>query len=342
MGSKQKNFCIMGKALQISKNALWMVRGDCVFLVDTRIRHIKKVANIKQWKYAWTSRFFLLRRLLRAEVTGLYTMKDGSEIVVAKKGLYRKRVGSNHYELCFAMPRGSKPLNLCLLPNGNVFFGEYFQNMQKQAVNIYGSKDNGESWQVVYTFKEGSINHVHGVFYDKYTERIWVLTGDRESECIIGYTEDEFTSFHDVFRGGQEYRSCLLFFYPSFIVFATDSQYIKNEVRYFDRNTLEIKTLTQIQGSAIKGGQVGDVSYLSTTVEPSKVNKDQTAHIWMTKDGLHWKEIYSAKKDWWPAILQFGTFEFPQYLSPIMNKFYFSGRALTGCDGKTICIDITD
>lgn len=79
---------------------------------------------------------------------------------------------------------------------------------------------------------------------------MWVLTGDRENECVIGYTDDEFKSFHEVLRGGQEYRSCQLFFYKDFIVYATDSQYIENEIRAINRETLEISILAKIQGSA--------------------------------------------------------------------------------------------
>ena len=131
------------------------------------------------------------------------------------------------------------------------------------------SDDNARTWHIVYTFKAGQINHIHGLFFDQYTSRIWVATGDRQNECIIGYTEDEFKSFVEVFRGGQEYRTCLMFFYYDFIVFATDSQYIPNKIKRFDRNTLEIIELQNIQGSAIKGGQMGDVSFLSTTIEPS-------------------------------------------------------------------------
>ena len=64
----------------------------------------------------------------------------------------------------------------------------------------------------------------------------------------------------------------------------------------FDHKTLEITELQPLQGSVIKGGQVGDVAFISTTVEPSKVNKDRYAHLWVTKDGLHWEERYKAKK----------------------------------------------
>lgn len=240
------------------------------------------------------------------------------------------------------MPRGSKPLNICIAPSGKLFFGEYFQNMGKEAVNIYGSEDNGQTWNIVYTFPEGSINHVHGLFFDKYTNRIWVATGDRVNECIIGYTEDEFRSFVEVFRGGQEYRTCQLLFYKDFIVFGTDTQYQQNVIKKFDRKTLEITELQKVQGSVIKGGQVGDVAFISTTVEPSDVNTDKWAHLWVTKDGQHWEEKYKAKKDWLPATLfQFGTFEFPQYYGvEKLERLYFSGRALKGLDGKSTYIDL--
>lgn len=291
-------------------------------------------------KYAFFSRFAFTRRLLRTEITGLFNLPNEDRVAIAKKGLFLQKKGTKTFEKCFAMPRGSKPLNLCFAPSGNIYFGEYFQNMDKQAVHIYCSEDNAQTWQIAYTFEAGNINHIHGLFYDKYTNRIWVATGDRENECIIGYTEDEFKTFKEVFRGGQEYRICQLFFYKDFIVFGTDTQYEQNVIKKFDRKTLEITELQKVQGSIIKGDQVGDVSFISTTVEPSKVNTDKYAHLWVTKDGLHWEERYKAKKDWWPSIFQFGTFEFPQYNVDKIDRLYFSGRALKGLDGKTTYIDL--
>lgn len=305
----------------------------------TLYRQSEKYGIIKDEKYFLLSKYKLSHRLFRAEITGLYKLLDGSLLAVAKKGLFRRTSNFYIFQKVFSVLHGSKPLNLCILPNGHIFFGEYFQNMGKEAVNIYISVDNGETWQVVYTFPEGNINHVHGLFYDKYTQYVWVLTGDRENECIIGYTDDEFHTFHEVLRGGQEYRSCQLFFYKDFIVYATDSQYMENEIRKINRNTLEITTLAKIQGSAIKGGQTGDVAYLSTTIEPSEVNKDRYSHIWVTKDGQHWVEVMKAEKDCWPAIFQFGTFEFPQNAYN-NGKLWFSGRALKGLDNQSSYIEI--
>ena len=325
---------IKGKILCLYDSCQLISKGYC-------LKDEQGYYKIVDSKYAFFSRYALTRRFFRAEITGLYTLANGDRIAVAKKGLFLQWKGYKTFEKCFSIPRGSKPLNLCFAPSGNIYFGEYFQNMEKQAVNIYCSKDNAQTWNIAYTFEAGNINHIHGLFFDKYTDRIWVATGDRENECIIGYTEDEFKTFKEVFRGGQEYRTCQLFFYNDFIVFGTDTQYEQNVIKKFDRETLEITELQKVQGSVIKGGQVGDVAFISTTVEPSKVNKDKYAHLWVTKDGLHWEERYKAKKDCWPSIFQFGTFEFPQYYGiDKLERLYFSGRALKGLDGKSTYIDL--
>lgn len=323
-----------GKVISVDKDSQLISRG--YNLCDAKGNY-----KIVDGKYGLPSRFALTRRFLRAEITGLYILPNGERLAIAKKGLFLQKQGNKQFEKVFAMPRGSKPLNICITPSGKLFFGEYFQNMDKQAVNIYCSEDNAQTWHVVYTFPEGNINHIHGLFFDNYTNRIWVATGDRENECIIGCTEDEFKTFVEVFRGDQEYRTCQLFFYKDFIVFGTDTQYEQNVLKKFDRQTLEIAELQQVQGSVIKGGQVGDVAFISTTVEPSEVNKDKYAHLWVTKDGLHWEERYKAKKDWLPSIFQFGTFEFPQnYGIEKLERLYFSGRAVKGLDGKTTYIDL--
>ena len=326
---------ITGKSLFVCNDKILIGKGCTLY--EAREKY-----KLDEPKYGLLSHYALTRRLFRAEITALYQMTTGDRIAVAKKGLFLQKGGKGNFVKCFSIPRGSKPLTICFAPSGNLYFGEYFQNMGKQAVNIYGSEDNGQNWHIFYTFAAGNINHVHGIFFDKYTQRIWVATGDRENECIVGFTEDGFKTFKEEFRGGQEYRTCQLFFYKDFIVLATDTQYQQNVIKKFDRETLKITELQEVQGSVIKGGQVGDVAFISTTVEPSKVNTDKYAHLWVTKDGVHWEERYKAKKDWLPATLfQFGTFEFPQYYGiEKLERLYFSGRALKGLDGKTTYIDL--
>lgn len=327
------------KVLAVHNDYMIACRGyrlDKYSLEGSFINHIGVLADKQYSKWAGRK---IMRRLMRAEITSLYELPDGAMIIIAKKGIFRKEEHENIFRKVFNIPRGSKPLNISFTKDGIAYFGEYFQNLDKTEVNIYSSADGCRTWDIVYTFPAGSINHIHGLFFDPYTERIWILTGDRQNECIIGWTNDGFKTLHEELRGGQEYRSCQLFFYKDFIVFATDSQYIENEIRAIDRKTLRITTLQKVQGSVIKGGQCGNISYLSTTVEPSRVNLDKSSHVWISKDGTTWTEVFSAKKDWYPSILQYATIEFPHYFH-IDNKLYFSGRAVKDLDGKSTSIDI--
>ena len=328
------------KILLVKDGGYIYSKGYRLFEYDEAVGKSTLIGAIPDRKYGFLAEFSLTRRFFRAEITGLYELEDGSLIAIAKKGLFKFAPGTKQFVKCFSVPRGSKPLNLCILPNGHIFFGEYFMNMEKKSVHVYCSVDNGETWNVVYTFEEGNINHIHGLFYDKYTNRMWCLTGDRENECIIGYTEDEFKTFVEVFRGGQEYRACNLFFYPNFIVYATDSQYMKNSIKKVDRKTLEVTPIQEIQGTAIKGRQVGGCCMLSTTVEPSEINTNKSSHLWFSKDGEKWEELFSAPKDCLPAIMQFGSIEFPEYNMDLESRVYFSGRALKGFDGKSMIINL--
>lgn len=324
---------IKGKIINVEGDKLLVSKGYV-------LNDGKNTYSLRDKKYGLLSRINLTRRFFRAEITSFYTLADGTQLAIAKKGIFRRKAGETDFVRICSIPRGSKPLNLCITPSGKVFFGEYFQNVENKVIYIFSLNVEDGELKVVYTFAEGEINHIHGLFYDKYTDRIWVATGDIERECMLAYTDDSFASLTVVFRGGQEFRSCQLFFYPSFIIYCTDSQFIKNSIKCVNRTTLEVSVLQDVQSSVIKGGQVGDVSFFSTAVEPSDVNLDKTVHLWVTIDGLHWEERYKAKKDCWPAIFQFGTFEFPQYNVEKIDRLYFSGRAVKWLDGKTTYIEL--
>jgi len=330
------------KSLFINNDFCIISKGYRLYKYFPEKNQIIKYANIKDNYYSFLSSFFLTRRFFRAEITNYYRLENGIEICIAKKGIFRKDIDSYEFIKCFSVPKGSRPMNLCIDNNNYLYFGEYFSNMNKKSVDIYCSKDSGKTWEVVYTFLEGNINHIHGLFYDKFTNRIWVATGDRENECIIGYTENCFKTFNELFRGNQEYRTTNLFFFEKYIIYATDSQYIQNEVKIIDRQTLSIETLQNIQGSCIYGIQLQNNLVISTTVEPSKVNNDKHSYVWISKDGKSWKMIFKGIKDNYNGYLfQFGSFTFPNY-DKSYDKLHitFNGRALKKYDGKSITINI--
>ncbi len=330
------------KLLHVGSDILIASKGYSLYRCNRSSRKWKKCGRISDGINSLFASFPLSRRLTRAEISKYYLLQNGTELCIARKGIFRREKGVKDFEKVFHVVRGSRPMFLCEDVDGGVYFGEYFQNMEKQAVHIYGSHDHGKTWEIVHTFPEGNINHVHGIYMDPYTKKMWFATGDRENECIIGYTEDGFKTMTEVFRGGQEYRTCVLFFYKDFIVFGTDSQYQQNELKMFDRKTLEITHLQDVQGPVIRGAQIGDVSMISTDVEPSEVNKDTKAYVWITKDGLHWEELCHAEKDCLnPTLFQFGVFDLPSY-SPDANidKIFVTGKAVKKYGGHTLVFEV--
>ena len=330
------------RILEVNSDYLIGVDGYYFHKFDLKTKKWSFISKIES-KYTPFAKYSLIRRLLRVEVTKLYSFANGEMFCIAKKGIYRIDKESGNFKKCFHIRRGSRPLSLCQDKNGTIYFGEYFANVDKKPVHIYKSSDNGDSWTVAYTFRAKEINHIHGIYLDKYSDKIWVVTGDRDQECIIGYTENGFKSLKIVFRGGQEYRTCGLLFYPDFIVFATDSQYIKNKIKYFDRKNLKLTEIDEIQGSCIYTAQCGNVSLMSTTIEPSAVNLDQNSYLWISFNGKKWIQMTYFKKDFLPKTLfQFGSIRFPNYQleQTELTKLYFTGRALEKVDGSTVSIEI--
>lgn len=325
-------------ALYIDKNYWIVARGYRLYRYYPDTGRCSFFSKLDDSINGWLSRCFLTRRLFRTEITHLYHFQNDNWMCIAKKALFKYNKESRLFEKCCYIEKGARPMNLCQANDGTIYFGEYCNNHQRHPMRIFCSKDNGETWHVAYTFGEGEINHIHGIFNDPYTDRLWVATGDDDVACIFGYTEDGFKTFIRKFQGTQQYRVCVPLFSKEKIIFATDSQYEQNVIRSIDRKTGEVKDLQKIQGSGIYAVQNGDLMMVSTTVEPSNVNLDQRSHLWYSWDGNHWEELISFKKDILKkTYFQFGSIRFPYYEREC-DYVVFTGRAINGLDGKTMIV----
>ncbi|MGI6718668.1 MAG: hypothetical protein ACOX4D_05950 [Bacteroidales bacterium] len=302
--------------------------------------------TLQDKKYYLFSKFKITRRLLRAEITKLYKFNNNLYICIAKKSLFKFNSNNNKFEKCLNIMKGSRPLNICQDSKGVLYFGEYFFNPARKKVNIYKSEDEGKTWNIAYTFNDGRINHIHGIFLDPYKEELlWVATGDDDVACIFGYSKDGFRTIIEKYRGKQDYRICVPLFYKDKIVYATDSQFQQNYIRVINRESGAIKDLEKIQGSGIYGVQIGNFAAISTTIEPSKINTDKNSYLWFTKEGLNWKPLISFKKDMWHNVyFQFGSIRFPNYEinNKQYNKLIVTGCALKKIDGNSLIINIKD
>lgn len=321
----------------------WIVsRGYKLYRYYPETDKLEYFSEVMDRKNAILSRYKLLRRFFRAEITHLYRFNNDNWMCIGKKALFKFNHKSGKFEKCAIIEKGSRPMNLCQAKDGTIYYGEYCYNPERKSMRIMQSKDNGSTWTVAYRFADGKINHIHGLFVDPYSDRVWVATGDDDCACIFGYTEDGFKNFVPLYEGSQKYRVCVPMFREHDIIYATDSQYEQNYIRSINRKTGETRNLQPIQGSGIYSAQIAQKMLVSTTVEPSAVNKDNSAHLWYSEDGEKWREIVAYKKDFWHTqAFQFGSIRFPNYATD-SQKLLFHGRSLKCLDGKTVIMDINE
>ncbi|VFQ47464.1 hypothetical protein [Desulfoluna butyratoxydans] len=204
---------------------------------------------------------------------------------------------------------GKRPLSLCDAPEG-LYYGEYRDNSERSTIHVWGSSDKGVSWNPVWHFD--SVRHVHGVFYDSYTDAIWVTTGDTDSESALWRTTDNFQSLECVLHGSQQYRAVQLLFSAEYVYWGSDTPLEKNYLYRFERTSGRVERIHAVEGSVFWGGEVNGRLFFSTAVEPSDVNNCNCSCVWGSQDGSAWTCVARFNKDRWPKkLFQYGQTFFP-------------------------------
>jgi len=325
--------------LNIHNGIIYASKGYKIYRSSDETKTWELDGTVDDFKFSNLARIRLSARLFRAEIADLLILKDGSRVLIGKKGIFVAQKDSMEYKKTFSIPRGTRPLNICEGADGTIYFGEYLRNIERTSVHIYHSHDGGVTWKICYTFKKDTIRHVHGIFYDKYEDKIWFATGDWDGECIIGNTSNDFKEVNIFKHGGQKYRTVELFFFKDFIIYGTDTEFEKNCIYKVNRKNATLERVQNVQGSIMSGSNNGNKIVISTTVEPSDVNTDQYSYVWFSEDGVNWKELCSFEKDLFdPIYFQYGRIKFPRN-AIVGNKIFFTGHALKGIDGKTVLLN---
>ena len=342
------------RALHVEPDGvLWAGRGRSLLHSDDDGASFERVAGFRG---GWVDRLAEHSRLLaRAGRAGLHAcvpLADGAAVLVARKRILRREPGGDELRPVFAVPRGSRPMNLCRTPAGRLYFGEYFSNPDRDAVHVYASDDGGRTWAVAYTFPAGTIRHVHGVFHDPHRDGCWVLTGDTDAESTIRFTDDDFAHVETVFAGSQQARAVALLPGPDALWTGTDTPREQNYLQRLDPQSGRIERLQPVPGSVFGGCAAGAYKVFSVAVEPSTVNTGREASLWFSRDGETWRMLYSRERDAAQpgpgasrprrligALLQHGVLVLPsgRATRPLL---YAYGQALRGDDDTTLCWDL--
>jgi len=181
------------------------------------------------------------------------------------------------------------------------YFGEYI-NGDKENVRVVRISKDGSEITVVYTFKAGDIQHIHSVFYDNFRNRLWITTGDSDSECGIYYTDDEFESLIKLGGGDQTWRAVTVIPCENEIIWGMDAgkdatKDAINKIYHYNFLTNK-KTEEAVIGNPAYHAAIsilGDI-YLGINFEPGRkqATKEEAA-IWKytTKKENKWSKIRS-------------------------------------------------
>jgi len=255
-------------------------------------------------------------------------------------------VGKGIRPLIFTTVKGIAGFDDCIC------FGGYRSNKYKEPIHIY-KRIATDKWEVVCTFEQGAINHVHNIVADPYRNCLWSFTGDFDEASAIWKITDNFRKVERVLCNDQKYRGCVAYPVQEGLLYATDAPFASNYI-YLMKENLSVETICKIDGSCIYGCQFGDKIALSTTVEPDgRYNStlkllisrkrgaginDMYTHLYIGNLSEGFKEVYKEKKDLWPYLFQFGVIRFP-YGYNSTGKLYFQPVATNKHDLDLMMIE---
>jgi hypothetical protein len=259
-----------------------------------------------------TARTNLSSRLVRDGFHALAVLPSQAMVAAVPEAIITLRPNEKRFEVTHRITRGTRPLHITAIPNGTVFWGEYFDNASRDEVHIYASADGGATWNIAYTFPKRAIRHVHNIVHDPWANCLWLLTGDYGDECRIIRASYDFRHVDVVLQGHQQARAVALVPAESGLYFSSDTPMEANAIYHLDRQGTnrqgELSQLAPLTSSSIYGCRVGRDIFFSTMVEPSAKNPDSFVRVFGGRDGRDWHPLLAWKKDHWPMrFFQYGN-----------------------------------
>jgi hypothetical protein len=302
------------RALAWDGNFLYASRGYELRRTDLSAPSINW-QSIADYSPAWwrniSSRSRPTFRLFRDGFHALAVLTSKHLIAAVPGAIVALTPGESKFRVTHKITRGTRPLHITTTPHGQLFWGEYFDNPNRDEVHIYTSTDQGSTWQIAYTFPKGAIRHVHNIVYDPWENCLWILTGDNGSECRILKSNFDFTHVETVFSGNQQARAVACIPTENGLYFSSDTPLEQNFIYFLDRRG-NLAKLGRLTSSSIYGCRVGNSLFFSTMVEPSETNRAQESHLYGSPTCSNFQSLIHWQKDRWPmGFFQYGNIFLP-------------------------------
>lgn len=249
----------------------------------------------------------LLMRVMRKGIYKVLRYEKGFVIFVDKYIYYYQQDIKSLVKI--GLIKSSRPLYPCIHKEA-LYYGEYKSNKERAPISIYKFDFESQAWSICYKFS--NIRHVHGIFSDPYTQKLWVTTGDLDHESNIYYSNDNFESVKLFIGGSQKCRAIYLHFTLRSIIYGTDAPDDRNFIFEISRAEKNIIKKDPVGGPVFYGGAMGKTLLLSTAVEPTDINETKYMELWANTSGV-WVRCMTVTKDFLPKkIFQYGQIIFPE------------------------------
>lgn len=225
--------------------------------------------------------------------------------------------------------------SICVTPE-YIYYGEYFPNFRRKEVNIFRSKD-GLDWEIIHSFPESSIRHVHLVQYDLFSNKIWFSTGDDDHECILGFTDLDFSNMTIIGRNNQKWRTLELVFSEDCVFWATETPLDQSVLLSYNRKSKNVEKIFDFDGPIYNLKKLDKGFILATAAEGLKGEWDNRAHLWYSCNLYDWIDCISYEKDIFPRPFGFGRL---LLCDNMKEKILFSGLGLKEIDNKLLVCKI--
>jgi hypothetical protein len=280
-------------------------------------------------------RFRLSSKALRLGIRSLRILKSGTILAIADRKIFRGR--EDKFDVVYSFKKGFGPLpeGWCEDDKGHCYLAEYFLNNRRNTVSdLLKSSGDGQSWRVIRSLP--NVRHIHCVQYDPFGRRVWMGTGDRDEESSISFSEDGGKSWTEIGSGDQMFRTVSLLFTEDYVYWGTDAPTRQNYIYVYNRESGQIERLSPVGGPIHHATILGNgIKLFATASEGNSEGKnpqwDSKAHIWASQDGIHWEDVMSWEKDFWPYILGYGMVLFAQGRRG--DNVYFTAQSLRKVDG---------
>lgn len=302
----------------------FLSRRNTVYHTKNLKTAFKKIAVIDApfWKQtASVSR--LAQRLLRFQVTNVIPLEGDALFVTFDKSVGVVRNGK--FQPLNGLTRPCRVLRAACArdENGVIYFGEYLANDERGEMRIYKYSNGKEALETAYTFPQNSIKHIHGIYFDKFSKALFCLTGDEEKECQILRSFDGFKTTEILGQGDETWRAVSILFDEKSYFYGMDAEFRTNHIYKVDRQSLERRSLGEVNGTVFYSKQLNGSLFFTTTAENAPSQIENVAALWTIDENDNCRKLVSFEKDsWHPTLFQFGTIHFP-YQNLLDDELYF-------------------